>query len=84
MSDDRLPPGQEHLESGMPPQSRGGCLSVFLVLLGIVLLLPGVCAIILIAIDWRSALSSGNFGFIFVCLAVAVAGVLLIRAAIRS
>jgi len=31
-----------------PPSRRGGCLSVLLALLGIVLMLPGVCSLVFV------------------------------------
>ena len=86
MSDHRLPPGQEHRDSGMPPPPppRTGCLSVFLVFLGMVLMLPGLCAIILIVQDWKSALSGSLLLTVLVCIVVSVGGFLLFRAGLRT
>jgi len=83
MSDNQSSPPPEH-RSPAPVGERSGCLSAFLVLLGIVLLLPGLCAVILVAIDWKGALSSSFLPFLFVCLALAFGGIMLIRLVARG
>ncbi|WBL79126.1 hypothetical protein I3J27_01505 [Bradyrhizobium xenonodulans] len=57
-----------------PPQ-RNGCLTALMVIIGIILLLPGVC---LVSLDGR-----GPLGLIGLVLSVAAA-VLLLAAAIRK
>ncbi len=43
MSDAHTPPA---MPPASPPPPRGGCLTAFMVIVGIILLLPGLCAII--------------------------------------
>ncbi|HXW23364.1 MAG TPA: hypothetical protein VEK73_01340 [Xanthobacteraceae bacterium] len=57
---------------------------MFLVLVGIVMLLPGLCAIILVAIDWKGALSSSFLPILLLCLAVSFGGIVLIRAVVKG
>lgn len=64
--------------------ARSGCLSAFLILAGCVLLLPGVCAVILIGADWKSALSSSNLSATVIFLAIAAGGIMMIREGIRG
>lgn len=67
------------------PQGLGGCAMVFLVLLGIVMLLPGLCALIfavglpLSRSDMSAVISIG-----FITFLIAAAGVMLIVYAVRS
>jgi hypothetical protein len=68
-----------------PPQQRSGCLTAFMVVVGIILLLPGLCALIFGA----ASLSGGSFpsdflSFIVTGLLVGCAGVMLIWAAFRG
>ena len=68
-----------------PPQPRNGCLTAFMVLAGIVLLLPGLCAVVFGAGNlFSSHPDSGFTPFILVGLLVGFGGVMLIRAAIRG
>ena len=66
------------------PAPRSGCLTALMVMVGIVLLLPGLCAVVF------SLSSLGDPHFIDflpvlgVCLLVALGGVMLLRAARRS
>jgi hypothetical protein len=67
-----------------PPPARDGCLTAVLIAVGIVLLLPGVCAALIIGFDPRHALQdrqtlSACLGF----FAVAAGGVALIWVAVR-
>jgi uncharacterized membrane protein YjjB (DUF3815 family) len=73
----------------LPPSSapppRNGCLTAFMVLAGIVMLLPGLCALIFgFASLSESHYDSGFTPFIVVGLLVGFAGIMLIRAAIRG
>jgi hypothetical protein len=69
----------------LPPPPRNGCLTAFMFLAGIILLLPGLCALIF----GGMALSQPNFDsgfvpFVVFGLLVGFGGVMLIRAAIRG
>jgi hypothetical protein len=86
MSSSDHPPPPPPPKPVPPPSGSGGsgCLNAFLVLVGIVLLLPGLCAIILAALDWREALSSSFLPVLVICLVVAFGGIMLIRLAMRG
>jgi len=70
---------------GAPPPPRSGCLTALMVLVGIILLLPGLCALIFggVALS-QSQVDSGYMPFIVIGLLVGFGGVMLIRAAIRG
>ena len=68
-----------------PPRALGGCAAAVLVLLGIILLLPGLCSLILATI----ALTGGGglrdvWGLLPVTLIVGAAGVAVIVYAVRN
>jgi hypothetical protein len=68
-----------------PREQRSGCATAFMVIFGIILLLPGLCALIFAG----AALTGGSFpsdivSFIVVGLLVGFIGVMMIRAAIRG
>jgi len=66
-----------------PPPQRGigGCAMVFLVLVGVVLLLPGLCSLIAMGAFG----GSGGLGLIYlVTFAIAAGGIMLIRYAVRN
>jgi len=67
-----------------PALARSGCLTAFLILAGAVLLLPGLCAIIMFAADWKGALSASTLPFLVILLAIGFGGVVMIRAGIRG
>jgi hypothetical protein len=75
-------------DPGRPP-SRGPAstaLSVVMVLVGVVLLLPGVCAGFFIVAMWRTPAglsNSGMAGFWFISFAITAGGIALIWRAIR-
>ena len=78
-----LPPAPPPLTTPQPP--RSGCLTAFMVLVGIVLLLPGLCAVIFgVGSMGSSHLDPMVSLLVLLGLLVGVAGVLLIRAAIRG
>jgi hypothetical protein len=89
MSQSDTPPSQPPLAgpSGVPPpRPRNGCLTAFLVVVGIILLLPGLCALIF---GIGSLASPGGFEkeilpFVLVGLMVGAVGVLMIRWAVRG
>ena len=67
----------------VPPPQRGlgGCAMVFLVLVGVVLLLPGLCSLISMGMFG----ASGGLGLIYLLtFAVAAGGIALIRYAVRN
>jgi hypothetical protein len=68
-----------------PPPKRDGCLTVFMVLVGLILLLPGLCAIIFGVSNLTSSSPDSVVTLLVLLgLLVGVGGVLLIRAAIRG
>jgi hypothetical protein len=70
-----------------PPSSttpRNGCLTAFLILVGVILLLPGVCGIILLGTDWKELSTDQTALLITVgLLALGACGIGLIWRAIR-
>jgi hypothetical protein len=82
MSDSVPPPGPGGPRP--PDYARSGCLSAFLILGGCVLLLPGVCAILIIGFDWKSAVSSSTLPVMVIFLAIAVGGIVMIREGVRG
>jgi hypothetical protein len=67
----------------LPPSNRGlgGCAMVFLVLVGVVLLLPGLCSLVAMGMFG----GSGGLGLIYLLtFAVAAGGIALIRYAVRN
>jgi hypothetical protein len=61
-----------------------GCLTAIMLLVGMVLLLPGLCAVIFGGLSISQAhYDSGVTGFVVMGLLVGAGGVALIRAAIR-
>jgi hypothetical protein len=69
----------------MPPPPRNGCLTAFMVVVGIVLLLPGLCAVIFGAASIYDPRNGAGFmPFIVIGLLVGFGGIMLIRAAIRG
>jgi hypothetical protein len=80
-----LPPTRPTPPVGPPPPPRNGCLTAFMVIVGIILLLPGLCAIIFaVGSMTGSQFDNGLMPFILVGLLVAAGGIMLIRAAIRG
>jgi hypothetical protein len=68
-----------------PPAQRDGCLAFVMVLLGIVLLLPGVCALAFVVSDPKGMLTdSSMLEVLLVCLAIATGGIVLIWSAVKS
>jgi hypothetical protein len=68
-----------------PPPQRNGCLTAFMVLVGIILLLPGLCALVF----GVGSLSSSHYDpgftpFIVFGALLGIAGGVLIRSAIRG
>jgi hypothetical protein len=65
------------------PQGIGGCLAVFLVLVGIVLLLPGICSLIFMG-QFGAGGGGALAGLWLLCFAIAAGGIALIAFAIRN
>ena len=89
MSNAESPPPTPDLPSappaaGMPPP-RSGCLTAFMVIVGVVLLLPGLCALVFGAGSlFSTSYDSGFTPFILFGLLVGFGGVMMIRAALRG
>jgi hypothetical protein len=69
----------------LPPPQRSGCMTAFMVIAGIILLLPGLCALIF----GGMSLTGGGFpsdiiSFIMTGLLVGALGVVLIWYALRG
>ena len=90
MSNAESPPPTPDLPSapppaGMPPPPRSGCLTAFMVIVGVVLLLPGLCALVFGAGSlFSTSYDSGFTPFILFGLLVGFGGVMMIRAALRG
>ena len=76
--DDRLPPP---FGSTPPPHQPSGCVTALIGLVGVILLLPGLCA--LFFVGGASRIDSSLMLVVLICFIVAVFGVLMIVAAIR-
>jgi hypothetical protein len=77
-----LPP---EIPSGPPPRPReesNGCLTAILIVIGIILLLPGLCS--LLFVFGGLVKSAGDIQFVAVCLMVGAGVVALIWWAIRG
>ncbi|MGR4926649.1 hypothetical protein [Bradyrhizobium lupini] len=69
-----------------PPNKRGGCLTAIMAIFGILMLLPGACALLF---GGMSVIEGGRMGsdvapLVFVGLVVGLGGVALIWAAIKG
>ncbi|PDT89595.1 hypothetical protein CO669_15055 [Bradyrhizobium sp. Y36] len=69
-----------------PPVPRSGCLTAFMAISGIILLLPGLCALLFggISISDGGKIDSDIAPLIFLGLVVGIGGVALIWAAIKG
>jgi hypothetical protein len=74
MSDSTPPPPA-------PPPQRSGCLTALMILIGAVLLLPGICA--LAFVSHSMLVDPLGLLILLVCLAIGVGGIALIWAALR-
>ncbi len=80
-------PNEPSAQPGQPsPPQRSGCAIAFMVILGIILLLPGLCAVIFagVALQQPGHIDPGVPGFIIVGLLIGILGILLIREAWRG
>ncbi len=64
-----------------PEQARSGCMTAFMVIAGIILLLPGLCSLFFV---FAGVASASDLQLVGACLVVACIGVALIWAAIRG
>ncbi|QPF92002.1 hypothetical protein [Bradyrhizobium commune] len=69
-----------------PSQARSGCLTAIMVLFGIIMLLPGLCALLFggMSVVEGGKIEDGIAPFVFLGLAVGAGGVALIWAAVRG
>jgi hypothetical protein len=78
------PPSAPPLAPSPPHGPRNGCLTALLILVGLILLLPGVCGIILVGYDWHEITRDQGALLITVgLLALGVLGVVVIWLAVR-
>jgi hypothetical protein len=67
-----------------PASQRSGCLTAFLILIGLILLLPGVCGIILVSTDMKEITRDGTaLGITASLLALGACGIVVIWLAVR-
>lgn len=79
-----ISPGDPHWRPPPSATPRNGCLTAFLILVGIILLIPGVCGIILVGTDWHELTRDQTAMLITVgLLALGVIGVVVIWLAVR-
>jgi hypothetical protein len=79
-----ISPGDPHWRPPPPANPRNGCLTAFLILVGVILLLPGVCGIILMSYDWHELARDQTAMLITLgLLALGVIGVVVIWLAVR-
>ncbi|MGY4401185.1 hypothetical protein [Bradyrhizobium sp. USDA 3315] len=79
------PPEPSYQYVPPPPSPRSGCATAFMVLFGLVLLLPGLCALLFgFGVLSESKTDPSILFLILLGLAVCFAGVMLIRAAITG
>ncbi|RTM12771.1 MAG: hypothetical protein EKK33_14865 [Bradyrhizobiaceae bacterium] len=69
-----------------PGQARSGCLTAFMVISGVILLLPGLCALLFggISISEGGRIGSDIAPLVFLGLVVGIGGGALIWAAIKG
>ncbi len=69
-----------------PDRARGGCLTAFMVISGIILLMPGLCALLFggISISEGGRIESDIAPLVFLGLVVGIGGAALIWAAIKG
>ena len=69
-----------------PPPSRNGCLTALMVVAGIVMLLPGLCSLLFggAMLTGGDRIDGSILMIFMVTLGIALIGILLIRAALRS
>jgi hypothetical protein len=79
------PPPPPPSPGATPPAGRSGCLTAFMVVAGIILLLPGVCASFFAYVSITSSrLDETVFQLMVISFLIALGGVALLVAAIRG
>ena len=82
MSDTSPPPPPPRLP---PPAQRNGCLTAIMVVAGLIMLLPGLCAIIFgVGSLTNSSIEPIVMVLVVIGLLVGFLGIMLIRAAIKG
>ncbi|HEY1542277.1 MAG TPA: hypothetical protein VGG01_07700 [Xanthobacteraceae bacterium] len=78
-----IAPGDPHWRP--PPASpRNGCLQALLILIGVILLLPGVCGVLLVSTDWREvSTDQGALLITLGLLALGAIGIVVIWLTVR-
>ncbi|HEY4406382.1 MAG TPA: hypothetical protein VGN55_17175 [Xanthobacteraceae bacterium] len=66
-----------------PPEQRNGCLTALMILGGIVLLLPGICAVMIVGFDSSVLRDATTVSIGVTFLAISAGGIVLIWFAIR-
>ncbi len=87
MSDADMPPPPSEAPPPVPmppPPPRSGCMTAFMVIAGIILLLPGVCALGFGVATLADPSAAGIMPLVLLGLLVGFFGVVLIVAAIRG
>jgi hypothetical protein len=69
-----------------PPNQRSGCLTALMAIFGIIMLLPGLCALLFggVSVSDGGRMDSGVALLVFLGLVVGLGGVALIWAAIKG
>ena len=83
MSMPEVPPPEAPPPLPPPPQGASGCGMVLLIVIGIVLLLPGLCSIILLA-NLGSSVSGPDAVLWLIAFCLAGGGIALIVLAVRN
>ena len=85
MSNSDHTPGQPPGPPPQDPSQRSGCLTALMVIFGIIMLLPGLCALLFggMSLSEGGRIESDVGSLIFLGLAIGAAGVGLIWSAIR-
>jgi drug/metabolite transporter (DMT)-like permease len=77
-----VPPS--HTTVSPPPHERSGCMTALAIVAGLVMLLPGLCALILAGMDPKEMARDASWALLLVTLiAIGAGGVALIWWAIR-
>jgi hypothetical protein len=77
-------PPTERAPPAVPPPERHGCLTAFMVIGGVILLLPGLCALVFGLGSLKEGSLGGILPFVLAGLVVGACGVLMIRWAVRG
>ena len=66
-----------------PPTQRNGCLTALMILAGVILLLPGICAFLVLGFDSSMLRDAAALSLGLMFLAIGAGGIVLIWFAIR-